>query len=300
MNKKTFSLIAPAIIGFACLVFWKIYLSDTTLYPSTSDKIQLIDANDRSIQNKAGNPAISNYPEALTKSEQQQITLFKSMKTMLDKASGGRGVGVFVVPDTDPYSAESMRRMINSVQDISSEVIKNFQNAGGQDGIRLNSAENLSSDKSLFVDPASITGTTLESASSTGYTKAGTYLESPSGIKSPELKALLATKNNRNGWTGLTRVFDNVPGLGRVTLDELDIASGRAVIRIPQSAINCYVAGNPATLSRMQDSAGNGFASLRWIEGNARLMELKVNRNDQNSMRALMDLAISLANRARK
>lgn len=65
--------------------------------------------------------------------------------------------------------------------------------------------------------------------------------------------------------TGLTRTYD-VPGMGLITLDEVDYPSSPSLsIMLVKEAFNTDVDGTPTIARRVRTTDGRGEATLRWI-----------------------------------
>lgn len=287
-----------AIIGVISLLFWGWYSLSHDKDSVRSSGINVVKVDHGTMKNERVKYKTDDDPKtSLAIGDQLQIDAIRRYRTMLNEASGSRGLGAFIVADRDERSAENIRNALRSVRLISRQEAKAFDLAGKPGGIDLKSGNALISDRSFSIKPANLNATPMQKATFTGYIPAGTYVNASEKSNNPLLKSLINSEDASDGWTGISRVFDNVPGLGRVILEESDIRAGGGVATIPQSSINHKAGDYPATLGRMQDEFGVGYTMIRWIESDRYLMEIRARTNDQSSINALSNLANDIANR---
>lgn len=203
--------------------------------------------------------------------------------------SGGYKPGVYIVENRQAamWGAERIASVpAGHLLDI--ERIKE-----DKDGI-LKDGQGLHGDNDRYIDPIDVSGTDLGKSEMVGYALSGAYLNGPGYARTRELREAEATPSGRSGWTGLTRVYENVSSLGDVVLEESDIVAARSTALIPRAYVNAEVSGMPATLLRSQDASGKTTTSLSWASKEGKTYDLTIGKIDDDSVRSLKRLANSL------
>jgi hypothetical protein len=180
--------------------------------------------------------------------------------------------------DLSPSVKENARAQVrlmkeHKVMPVSDHRIPDF--AGMESEHRAHKAQvaQLLAEKKINISPANVDATSLRGESVLGAI--------PSGVLMKE------------SWTGLSRMF-NHPHLGRVILEETDLAKAGGGAVFTKEMINADVNGEPAVLLSMQGSPKRSETSLMWFS-NGVLYLLRTPKVDDRARDELLNIAQHLS-----
>lgn len=176
--------------------------------------------------------------------------------------------------DLSPAIKEGMRARIREIKEhkvipVSDQEVPDFAAIESAHTAHKTQLSELIAGNRLKFSPVNVDATTLKGERLIGFIPGGIYTD--------------------KSWSGLSRMFQH-PWLGRVVLEETDLAKTGGGANFTKEMINADVNGAPAILLSMQGGPKKSETSVVWFS-NGVLYLLRTPRIDDKSRDELLDIA---------
>jgi hypothetical protein len=176
--------------------------------------------------------------------------------------------------DISPSEKENLRAEIRRIKEhkvipVSDQKVPDFAVAEAEHSSRKAQLAELIAGNKLKFSPINVDATSLKGERLIGSIPSGAYTD--------------------KSWSGLSRMFQH-PHLGRVILEETDLAKTGGGANFTKEMINADVNGAPAILLSMQGGPKKSETSVAWFS-NGVLYLLRAPGVDDKSREALLEIA---------